>query len=68
MKLKQEYFSPWLSFDETAHDDSLMDSATVQKVAYMLKYMAHRYADMNGKDAIEFAADALLKADLECLS
>jgi len=45
-----------------------MDSTTVQMVAYLLKCVAHRYSHMNGKDAIEFAADALLKADLECLS
>jgi len=49
------------------HDSDRMDSATVQIVAYLLKCMAHRYADMNGKDAIEFAANALLKADRECV-
>ena len=45
-----------------------MDSATVQMVAYLLKHTAHRYMDMNGKDALEFAANALLKADRECWS
>ena len=50
-------------------DDKLtMDSATVQMVAYLLKCVAHRYSHMNGKDAIEFAANALLKADRECMS
>ena len=44
-----------------------MDSATVQIVAYLLKCMADRYVHMNGKDAIEFAANALLKADRECV-
>jgi hypothetical protein len=48
--------------------DARMDSATVQMVAYLLKHDAHRYADMNGKDAIEHAANALLKADRECMS
>ena len=47
--------------------DPRMDSATVQIVAYLLKCMAHRYETMNGKDAIEFAANALLKADRECV-
>jgi hypothetical protein len=45
-----------------------MDSATVQKVAYLLKAVALNYADMNGKDAIELAANILLKADRECMS
>jgi len=45
-----------------------MDSATVQMVAYLLKYVAHWYTHMNGKDAIERAADMLLEADLERLS
>jgi hypothetical protein len=45
-----------------------MDSATVQKIAYLLKFVAHTYADMNGKDAIELAANVLLKADRECMS
>jgi len=50
-------------------DDKLtMDSATVQMVAYLLKCVAHRYSHMNGKDAIEFAANVLLKADRECWS
>ena len=48
--------------------DAKMDSATVQMVAYLLKYVAHWYTHMNGKDAIERAADMLLEADLECLS
>jgi hypothetical protein len=48
--------------------DAKMDSATVQMVAYLLKHTAHRYMDMNGKDALEFAANALLKADRECMS
>ena len=48
--------------------DAQMDSATVQMVAYLLKYVAHWYTHMNGKDAIERAADMLLEADLECLS
>ena len=45
-----------------------MDSATVQMVAYLLKYVAHRYTHLNGKDAIELAANVLLKADRECWS
>ena len=49
-------------------DGTRMDSATVQMVAYLLKHDAHHYAHMNGKDAIEFAANALLKADRECWS
>jgi hypothetical protein len=49
-------------------DDTRIDSATVQMVAYLLKHDAHHYAHMNGKDAIEFAANALLKADRECMS
>ena len=49
-------------------DDTRIDSATVQMVAYLLKHDAHHYAHMNGKDAIEFAANALLKADRECWS
>ena len=50
-------------------DDKLtMDSATVQMVAYLLKCVAHRDSHMNGKDAIEFAANVLLKADRECWS
>ena len=48
--------------------DMEIDSATVQLVAYLLKCVAHRYAGMNGKDAIEFAANVLLKADRECWS
>jgi hypothetical protein len=54
----------YLEPDDTVH----MDSATVQIVAYLLKCVAHRYAGMNGKDAIEFAANVLLKADRECWS
>jgi hypothetical protein len=34
----------------------------------LLKSVALNYADMNGKDAIERAANLLLKADRECLS
>jgi hypothetical protein len=48
--------------------DMEIDSATVQLIAYLLKCMAHRYTHMNGKDAIEFAANRLLKADRECMS
>jgi hypothetical protein len=48
--------------------DMEIDSATVQMVAYLLKCVAHRYSHMNGKDAIEFAANVLLKADRECWS
>ena len=44
-----------------------MDSMTVQVIAYVLKWTACQYAHMNGKDAIEFAANALLKADRECM-
>ena len=54
--------------DIVPDDDTRMDSATVQMVAYLLKHDAHHYAHMNGKDAIEFAANALLKADRECWS
>ena len=50
------------------HGDMEIDSATVQLIAYLLKCVAHRYSDMNGKDAIEFAANVLLKADRECWS
>ena len=49
-------------------DDTHMDSATVQMVAYLLKRTADCYAHMNGKEALEFAANALLKADRECWS
>ena len=45
-----------------------MDSVTVQRIAYLLKSVALNYADMNGKDAIERAANLLLKADRECLT
>jgi hypothetical protein len=48
--------------------DAKMDSATVQMVAYLLKHTAHRYGHMNGKEALEYAANALLKADRECMS
>jgi hypothetical protein len=48
--------------------DAQMDSATVQMVAYLLKHEADCYAHMNGKEALEFAANALLKADRECWS
>ena len=44
----------------------LIDSATVQMIAYLLKCFADHYANMDGKEAIEFAANALLKADREC--
>jgi hypothetical protein len=54
--------------EDSADDDTHMDSATVQMVAYLLKRTAHCYAHMNGKDALEFAANALLKADRECMS
>ena len=54
--------------DIVPDDDTRMDSATVQMVAYLLKHDAHHYAHMNGKDAIEFAANVLLKADRECWS
>jgi len=50
------------------HADAQMDSATVQIVAYLLKRTADCYVHMNGKDALEFAANALLKADRECMS
>jgi hypothetical protein len=52
----------------TIPNDIQIDSATVQLIAYLLKCVAHRYTHMNGKDAIEFAANVLLKADRECWS
>jgi len=51
---------------EADYSEPLMDSATVQMIAYLLKQFAHRYAELNGKEAIEFAANALLKADRAC--
>ena len=48
------------------YDEPLMDSATVQMIAYLLKQFAYRYAELDGKEAIEFAANALLKADRAC--
>jgi hypothetical protein len=45
-----------------------MDSATVQMVAYLLKHEAHLYTAMNGKDALERAANILLEADRKCMS
>jgi hypothetical protein len=45
-----------------------MDSATVQRIAYLLKSVALNYVNMNGKDAIERAANILLEADRECMS
>jgi hypothetical protein len=48
--------------------DAQMDSATVQIVAYLLKRTADCYVHMNGKDALERAANILLEADRKCMS
>ena len=59
--------NPNLIFELAADDGTKIDSATVQLVAYLLKHDDHRYAAMNGEQALNYAANALLKADRDCM-